>query len=246
MIHAVDHQDRVIKHDFTGFRKISYHRSAGQDKLMSDRVAFGNRGNKGSGKYFRIYDKFLESQGLNPAIRYELELSGDIARQAFLKICDCGNSGEKLSKLITSLIGGCIDFRKRSEKPNATNLKRLKRHEFWQVLLSRFDEPIPLKKPVKPKTIQGAIDHIELQNAPGMQMLRKALGDEKFKQWIDYLSSGTDRLRNTHLKAIQQYNHVYGTEKMPMDRVDIALAFKNLQKKTHQGEGYKSCQTTVN
>jgi DNA relaxase NicK len=193
-IHAVDHQDKVTKHDFTGFRKISYHRSADHDKLMSDMVSFGNRGNRGSGKYLRVYDKLLESKGENSAIRYELELSGEIAKQACTNICDCSSSAKKLSKLITSLIGGCIDFRKSSEKPNATNLKRLERYEFWQILLSRFDEPIFLKKPVKPKTIEKAIDYVEHQVAPGLQMLRKVWGDDKFNLWMSDLSSGTNRL----------------------------------------------------
>ena len=45
-------------------------------QLAGDTAYFGKRGNHGSGRYVRFYDKGLESNGEVDSIRYEVELSG--------------------------------------------------------------------------------------------------------------------------------------------------------------------------
>lgn len=60
-------------------------RSAGL--LTGHGITIGKRGNKGSGRYLRVYDKGLETQTLDPGnwIRWESELSDDCAQQFTLK-----------------------------------------------------------------------------------------------------------------------------------------------------------------
>lgn len=194
--------------DFTGFRVIrrlcEAHASEG---LTHDEVSFGRRGTQGSGKYLRCYDKALESDGRNRAVRWELELSDCKAQTAFVAIirtCSADWRPGQTASVLGAMIGGCIDFRRRTQRAGDKNLDRLERYEFWQRLLDRIGHA-KLDGKRHEKTIEKAREWVKKQCAGTLQMLHEALGAEIFLPLIvDVVTSG-DRLRDTHRAAISEY-----------------------------------------
>jgi hypothetical protein len=93
-----------------GFRRYDPRRSRDMftKELDEDQARFGSRGKNGSGRFVRVYDKGLESDGEIDAIRLEVELSGDVAELWFDKLCACSDTAEftrMLGSIITSSIG---------------------------------------------------------------------------------------------------------------------------------------------
>lgn len=103
-------------------------------ELKGDTAYFGRRGGDGSGKYLRIYDKKLESDGAIDAIRYEVELSGERAAEAFRWLAAC-KSAEAFRLVLGGLIGGAIDFRERDRASSDRHVDRVPRLTWWEKLL---------------------------------------------------------------------------------------------------------------
>jgi hypothetical protein len=82
-------------------------------ELEGDMATFGRRGKDGKGRYVRVYDKGLESQGEIDAIRVEVELSGDTAKQWFLILAACDDQNE-LERKIGQIVVGSILFADKS------------------------------------------------------------------------------------------------------------------------------------
>lgn len=112
-------------------------------------VCFGKRGNDGSGRYVRVYDKGLET-GERPEgtwERWEAELTGDVAADAAVRILgETGRpdgerptasdrpSGEPTSwyHAAMSIALGCVEFR---EQNGSTALERRPLAAWWAALL---------------------------------------------------------------------------------------------------------------
>ena len=77
-------------------------------ELEGDMATFGRRGKDGSGRYVRVYDKGLESQGEIDAIRVEVELSGDTAKQWFLILAECEDQQEFERKIGRIVVGSIL------------------------------------------------------------------------------------------------------------------------------------------
>ncbi len=60
---------RQIRKDYSGFKNIDVRGPSDGTKRVYDECAFGRRGSLWSGKYLRVYDKALESNGDNPSVR---------------------------------------------------------------------------------------------------------------------------------------------------------------------------------
>lgn len=80
-------------------------------RLVNDGVAFGCRGNMGSGRYLRIYDKGLEQRSDEQGVwvRWELECTGDLAGVAAAFVLrEDHNSTESIMQFAF----GSVEFRK--------------------------------------------------------------------------------------------------------------------------------------
>jgi len=134
-----------IKADFFRFRTIvSIQRGDKHKGLTHDEVAFGKRGSLGGEKYLRVYDKYLEllargliKQGERAPIRWELETCDGKAQSLFKDIVAAFGDGSKPGDMIEVAghwIGGCVDFRKRTDRAGDKNVARCERYEGGQAM----------------------------------------------------------------------------------------------------------------
>jgi hypothetical protein len=197
-----------IRADFSGFRVIRQFVEAVKDRGRThDEVSFGRRGSTGTGKYLRVYDKALESQGLNGAVRWELETSDEKANRLFSLIVDTFSDNWRPAQtvsVIAAVIGGCIDFKRRTQRAGDKNLDRLERYEFWQRILSKIG-CAKLAGVQHVKTIEKARQWVARQCAGTLQMLHAALGAETFLPLVVEICTSEDHLRPEHEKAIAEY-----------------------------------------
>jgi len=196
------HQTR---NDYAGFRTVqhTYQLSKG-GRLTADVLAFGRRGKEGAGRYLRIYDKRLESDGKNPAVRYELETS-DRKAQVWFEMAIRAKDENELADIIAGGVVGSIDFLKRSDNPDEKNLGRLERYEFWQRILDATEGPIKLSTPQPDTEIERAVLHVQKNVTPTLVMLREATTPEDFFEFLLGLTDRKDRLSTRHEKAIDAW-----------------------------------------
>ena len=204
---------KPIRADFSGFRIIDDRSRLKKNVgLIHDEVTFGLRGNLGSGKYLRVYDKNLESKGQNKAIRWELELSDHKARGVFHRIVNAFSQHSDIDEIASAIgqtIGGCIDFLHRTDRAGDKNLNRLKRYRFWQAFIDNVGRvKIAAKKIVR--TIEKSENWIDRQVMAILQMIRKAKGDEAFLSRLIGGIMSDDRLRPHHQKVIAEYHYQQG------------------------------------
>lgn len=204
LVYELDADGKVLRHDFSGFRKIYPGWEGGSDGLSVDMVKFGKRGNEGSGKHLRIYDKKLESDGVNPAVRYELELSDEKADKAFWGLVSRGYDLDSWAAWIGGLIGSSVDFVKRTERAGDKNLDRLERYEFWAEILDELGRAV-MSIPIPETDIEQKKEHFQNQYTKSLRTFRLALGDEDFYGWLLDLCTGDLGLTGKHWTLIKQY-----------------------------------------
>jgi hypothetical protein len=119
---------------------------------------FGRRGANGSGRYTRIYDKGLESHGLNNCIRCEVEFSGDYAKGWFEILTDCFDLAD-FKRHIARAVGGAIDFRDRQQHKE---LDRMERFAWWQAFVDALGACV-LSIERKTPPLQVAMSHHDHQ-----------------------------------------------------------------------------------
>ncbi|KKT02154.1 MAG: Replication initiation factor family protein [Parcubacteria group bacterium GW2011_GWA2_43_17] len=204
-----------VRWNFTPFHRIQPDTIGGRDGRIKDGVKFGNRGSKGSGSFLRIYDKGLESDGENNAIRWELELSGEKAQKAYNKIIGHNGDCEAMAKILSGLIGSCIDFVYRTGEKN---LDRLERYEWWDYLLTLlgFAE---IRRDKQTKTIAKTKKWVETQIKPSLTAIKMAFGDSEFFEWLLSLTEVDAVLSAKHKAAVEEYRQ---NLKMQKAKADIA------------------------
>jgi hypothetical protein len=102
-------EDAARAGNFRGFRTYDVRRPVFNGRDKGHTVYFGRRGGDGSGRYFRGYDKYLESGGVVDVVRLEVELTGDVAELAFGRLVACATV-EEFSICLGELLCGSIDF----------------------------------------------------------------------------------------------------------------------------------------
>jgi hypothetical protein len=141
---ALDDYDRELSVEWhreqISYRKtLCYFRTAKcVSDLMEDRdetVYMGRRGSSGSGCYYRIYDKNIQSDGEVNAIRYEAEFSGDKVGTVFGIILECGVTDiGTYEDTLAGLVLGCLDYRVKEGKKC---LDRCPRVPEWEAFLQQ-------------------------------------------------------------------------------------------------------------
>ncbi len=124
--------------DVSGFRRVRWLEDVkiggGSDGVISAMCAFGRRGEIGSGKFLRVYDKGLESDGKIDAVRWEVEFSGKKAQEVFDKISS-SNDITGLGKRVSEYIGGCVNFPIRNGDHHTSRLSMTALLEFCFTIL---------------------------------------------------------------------------------------------------------------
>ncbi len=77
------------------------------------------------------------------------------------------------------------------------HLDRMERLDFWNRIVSILGA-VKLRNPKRIKTVEKAKAWIEKSVIPSVEMLRKALGDEDFYEWIE------DEIKTAKLSKYQR------------------------------------------
>lgn len=194
------------KKDVSGFLQIHHKESrvgvAGKNetRVTHDELSFGRRGQNGCGKYLRVYDKNLESEGEKNCIRWEIEFTKDRANLVFKKLCET-RSIDAFATLCGSLIGGSVSFIHRN---NDKNILRLPVYDFWKEILDFLGSVVIRTVSEKPD-IEGKYNFIYRQVSPTLALLREVFVDEAdFFCWLnDVIDEGELRMSQAQVILAQ-------------------------------------------
>lgn len=229
-VYELDKDGNEVRRDFRGFLRIkpgpeSSRRSprlkellGGANGLVADEVDFGRRGRVGSGKYLRIYDKRLESDGENPCVRYELEMTDRTAHTALFGnpergvkgLLACGYDMAAWRLWIGGVIGTSIDFIKRSERYDVAtgdgdkNVDRCERYEWWQSIIEDIGAA-SLTTEKLDSNLEHKREHFQKQYCKSIKCFRLALGEEDFFAWLLEMADGELGLKPHHRRLIDEY-----------------------------------------
>ncbi len=193
-----------------GFRRADRYigqKSPGKKGKINDGLTFGVRGSSGSGKYMRIYDKGLESEGRENFIRWELELTGRCAFEVCSKVLLCPDV-PSYGGLLGAVIAGIIDFRVRAkgtgQKKNASRRERM---EWWSRIVDVLGgDEIRVRGKVPEATIERTATWVRRQVSGSLAAVRKALGEEQFDDWLEaVLYLGETKMSSRHRGAVNHY-----------------------------------------
>ena len=139
---ALDDYDRELSLDWhreqiSLSKTLCYFRKANCiSDLINDRletIYLGRRGGSGSGVFYRIYDKFIQSEGKINAIRYEAEFTGDKVKTVFGMLLECSVTDiGTYEDTVAGLVLGCLDYR---HKEGGKQLSRVPRVSEWESFL---------------------------------------------------------------------------------------------------------------
>lgn len=179
----------VDKDDFSMFRLASKNSTRNRsikknNGLIYDAVTFGRRGIKGSGKYLRIYDKNLESDGQFDCVRWECEFSQGKAQKVFTALAGVEGDLDVFATICGALIGGCITFVHRTGE---RHISKLEVYEWWSLITKSLGK-LSVRVAKKKNSLTGMISWQERQVSPSLACIRKAFATEKdFYRWVDGL-----------------------------------------------------------
>ena len=192
--------DIIKRGDFTKFRTFSVIQKFKDCALSQDQVNFGTRGDSGSGRYLRVYDKMLESDCDNKAIRWELELTKQKSRVIFRYLSSL-NSESDFLKAVGSFVGGSIDFVYRGDHQH---ISRMPRYSFWQNIINILGRSC-FKNERKSKSMDDVKVWFKSQIAPSLAMIRESYSEGGFEEFCwDMVDDGKDRWNNKHMRIMAE------------------------------------------
>lgn len=192
----------VEQGNFTGFRVFEHRRpqrlGPGGAVAEGDTLSFGRRGRDGSGQYLRIYDKALESGGENPAIRWEVEFSGDRAATVFAGLAFVVDVAE-LGARLGALVGGAISFVDRSSGDG--HLERLPLLAWWADILQVLGR-VRVRAGRLKVSLERVRAWLEKQVSASLAVCREAYGGA----WLgEVLATGERRMGDRHRDLLDQW-----------------------------------------
>jgi hypothetical protein len=200
--------DVVKSKHYSGFKKAHIKQTWDGPELDHNEVMFGRRGQNGCGKYLRVYDKNLESNGAKDCVRWEVEFSGDKAHKAFTVLAGTSGNIEAFAGICGALVGGCINFVHRT---GDKNLDRLDVYEWWQIITETLGK-LRIRTEQKPSTLIGVMQNIEYQYAPSLACVAVAFKSEfDFFNWFrDILDIGENRFNARQRDIVKQFAGTMG------------------------------------
>lgn len=187
--------DIAKKSDYSGFRHVhlkqSYGTQDGRYGLSHDEVDFGRRGGNGAGKFLRVYDKNLESDGEKNCVRFEVEFTKERASKVFEKLSQV-TSVEAFATLCGSLVAGSITF---VHRDGDKNIGRLRVYDFWERIKELLGSVV-IRIPSKKTNIAGKYQWVYKQVSPTLACLRDTfIEDSYFLTWLfDVLTNGKEKM----------------------------------------------------
>lgn len=165
-------------------------------------VYFGSRQSE---KYLRIYDKGLQSKGVQDCIRWELEAKDGIAKQIVSSLIDINEDYEVHSHFLAGTVVGAIEF----VQPASRQLARCPRLDWWEKFVSRVGCSVFLAGVSDKPTLQRKVQWLH-HIAPTLAVVRKvydsfsqADGVSGFFKLLDgILRNGEERLNRGHYALI--------------------------------------------
>jgi len=186
----------------SGFRTHHWHSSGDIKKGIGTCLQLGSRGSKGSGKFLRIYDKFIESGGKLDCMRIELELSGNLSTNYFPFLATL--PFEQFGEWIANIIISSVDFIKR---PPSGRLRDSVRLDWWAFLADGRDK-ISLCKEVIASSVERAKRWIHNQVAPTLATIMATFNNED--EWNEFfwdaIFSGERRMQPRHNAMVNAEN----------------------------------------
>lgn len=206
----------------TGYRSdcgVMYRTKTGKLGLSWDQVDFGTRGQNGSGRYLRCYDKWLESKGQFKCVRWEVEHTKLIAEGTYNALANAQDLSV-FKTLIGNFVGGSITFvhRKTGEK----NVKRLVVYKFWSEILADIGADA-IRAPQKVQTFSKIVNWVERAVSPSLAMLRGVYeNDTAFTHYIlQLIAAGAPRM-SPKLRCIEKlHRKSVGLDSMPFIRAAV-------------------------
>lgn len=192
----------VDNHHYTGFANTVKYHTSGRNASRGWSVSFGNRGSKGGGKYFVIYEKGLESKGKIDSVRTELSCYDHYAIQSFQNLTDLPLA--LWSELIGGWIKGSINFIHRPK--GCKNPSRCSQLNWWKELTDRFTELKP-SITYKQSTVSSIKEWLKLQVSSCLSLVLDLEGRKSQQAMWDYfwelISHGTETYNHRHLYILQ-------------------------------------------
>lgn len=160
---------------FTRFRESDrYDRYNVRSRSGGFTISFGKRS---SDRYVRIYDA-MAKHGI-PAIRFEAEFKGAIAKKIGTMITTITNDG-MLSRLLGGILNGTLRI---TTEARDHNTNRIATHPAWKRFAARLDNPIHVKSPQRECTLERTIRYIRTTVAKPLAKFISYYG----KHWADEL-----------------------------------------------------------
>jgi hypothetical protein len=160
--------------DVAGFKTYSH---AGGGVVGGESKGFttylGKRGDNGSGRLGRIYDKRCESQGDVDAVRWEVEWSKLKAPKVFDDLAACRNVDD-LATIVALHIGGAFDFPIRDGGKG--HLYRCDRHDWWVELVADLGGRVNIRVERKTPAYEAAKSAFRFQYAPLLSVIEEVEG----------------------------------------------------------------------
>lgn len=178
-----------------GFRHHDWHRSGSTKRGFGRTLSLGRRGKAGAGKFVRIYDKFIESNGAIDSTRVEVEFSGEKCRQVAQFLTAAPE--DTFLEAIHCCIAGSVDFVARDA---SKRLDRATRLDWWQAIIGQV-ERISFSLPRSVQSIDKVKSWIAKQVAPSIATVLAAFDGQTDLWWEFFwgiVLEGEDRMRDRH------------------------------------------------
>ena len=176
----------------------------------------GRRGNSGSGKYFRCYEKWKESAGSDHFIdanRMEFEFSGDYSNSLAHCLFQFFDDDDKYLydnalNFVLSTFRAAVSFLDRSKSDRADRCPML---QWWAEIFEQI-APLHYRRIIPPKSIERSKKWIQSQVAPSLSMIYDSYDeDEDGEFWAffwELIFDGNTRYSQHHkdiLESIRAY-----------------------------------------
>lgn len=172
----------------------------GGNKRRGHSIYLGRRGNVGSGRMVRVYDKGLEMkcrpEGEHE--RWEVEFTGEVAEKVAAKILERG----EWDQVCMALALGAVDFR---ECNGRRELSRRPRAGWWSERLQKWLKGEPLvrvKAEPREPTLDGTVAWLRAQVGPTLRAMARVADCSIGDVWDDVMKGAPEPKREGMVRQV--------------------------------------------
>lgn len=136
-------------------------------------------GSGGSDKITRIYDKNVESVGLDNCVRWETQFRDELGQSVANRLFGCGDPNDLLATIVRDAIASYsfVD-------PTSSVRSRCQLLEFWSVWLSRIGEGVKISAPKVVAMLSDKKRWVERQVVTTLALISHCIGWDDAEQWL--------------------------------------------------------------